>query len=873
MISQKTNSIREIKEESCVGCGACVNKCDNYAVHIRQNKNGFYKAIVDDSLCTNCGKCKKVCPLLAGGFNTHFKNPKLCVFNNPSLHAIMSATAGGFQIIANKMIEGGAHIVGAAWNEKWECVYVYADRKEDLKKLYKSKYVQSRTDDIYKKTEDKLKAGLMVLFSGLPCHVAGLYSYLGKDYDNLYTIDLLCNNVPSIKAFHKFLAESCGGMDQVQHIDFRYKELGKETNDFCLYIKTKTKTYVFGSDNLYYRAFVERKLAGKHCENCKFGGLPRVGDISLGDIYGAEKEDSRFAPLKTESILINAKKGERLAQYIKDECSEYKEISIDIIKQMHPILHGKWPVSPKRNQAYEMLERYSFERVCRAVVEEKYDVGIVGVATNPNYGGALTYLALKWILEELDKTSLMIIPPGDDLLWLPKRITNFRKNPYFDYEIVCYPDKESMKELNDKCDMFMVGSDQMFSTHYINNGIYAECDEFASLDWVFDRKKKVAYAASFGEDSIHCPSDIKGRMAYYLNKFDSFAVREQSAIKLCEEEFGIAAKWVLDPIFLVDKEKYLDLVADVPFKKADLFSYILDVDDKSEEIIQDILKEKNYSLSCIGDSAIKKVAYVEEWLESVINAKFIITDSFHCACFAVIFNVPFIVIQNKDRGKARYGLFHELGLGSRVIASYNEYLAEKDNILKNVDWEYVNEKIKYLRNASMRILREQLEPQKKRASDYDILNAKITSGYGALDTRITSGYDILDARISSINENMPKLLFLETVVKRMYDSMMNMISGEECIIFGTGDFGKRCTRELNRRGAKIKYYIDNDERKQNGFFFGRKVYYPKKLLEEDHCVVMIAAFDFAGDMKRQLEKMQLNDGVKILYYIDLGEEL
>lgn len=864
MISRKINSIREIKEESCVGCGACVNKCDNHAVRIRQNKNGFYKAIVDDSLCANCGKCKSVCPLLAGGSNSHFRNPKLFVFNNPSQHAIMSATAGGFQIIANKMAEDGAHVTGATWNEKWECVYIFADKKEELKKLYKSKYVQSKTGDIYKKTEDKLKNGITVLFSGLPCHVAGLYSYLGKDYDNLYTIDLLCNNVPSIKVLHRFLDERFG-LDQVKHIDFRYKEPDKETNDFRMCIETETETFVLGSDNLYYRAFVERKFAGKHCENCKFGALPRVGDLSLGDIYGAEKEDARFAPLKTESVLINSKKGERLVRYIKDECREYREIPLDIIKQMHPILHSTWPVSSKRDQAYEMLERYSFEQACRAVVEEKYDVGIVGVATNPNYGGALTYLALKWILENLDKTCLMIIPPGDDLLWLPKRITNFRKNPYSDYEIVCYPDKESMKELNDKCDMFMVGSDQLFSTHYINNGIYAECNEFASLDWVFDRKKKVAYAASFGEDSIHCPSDMKGRMAYYLNKFDSFAVREQSAIKLCEEEFGMAARWVLDPVFLVDKKKYIDLVMDIPFARADLFSYILDVDDESKKIIQDILKEKKYSLSCIGDSAIKRVAYIEEWLGSVINAKFIITDSFHCACFAVIFNVPFIVIQNKNRGKARYGLFHELGLGNRVIASYEEYLSGKDNLLKNIDWDCINEKIKYLKNDSMTILREQLEPQKKISSGYDILDAK----YHALDAKC----GILDARISAINENIPKLLFYETVVKRMYDGMMNMIGGEDCVVFGTGDFGERCTRELNRRGIKIKYYIDNDERKQNRFFLERNVYSPKKLLEEKHCVVMIATFDFAGDMKRQLEKMQLNDGVKILYYIDLGEEL
>ena len=137
----------------------------------------------------------------------------------------------------------------------------------------------------------------------------------------------------------------------------------------------------------------------------------------------------------------------------------------------------------------------------------------------------------------------------------------------------------------------------------------------------------------------------------------------------------------------------------------------------------------------------------------------------------------------------------------------------------------------------------------------------------------SSGYDILDARISPLEKLEPKIVFFETVIRRMYDGMMNMIGLSDCVVFGTGDFGERCTKELNRRGIQIKYYIDNDERKHTGFFMGKSVYLPEKLKEEKNCVVMIASFDFAGEMKRQLEMMKLHEGVKITYYIDLGETL
>lgn len=138
---------------------------------------------------------------------------------------------------------------------------------------------------------------------------------------------------------------------------------------------------------------------------------------------------------------------------------EYAPVPLQILINMHPVLQTRWAAHPLRDRMFDLLHRFPFQKACDYVLENKFDVGIVGVPTNPNFCGGLTYLALKWVVEDMGKTCLMISPPEADLPWLPMRITNFETNPYKDYELAFYPSKEAMRELNFRCGMFSVGSD------------------------------------------------------------------------------------------------------------------------------------------------------------------------------------------------------------------------------------------------------------------------------------------------------------------------------------------------------------------------------------------------------------------------------
>ncbi len=712
----------------CTGCSACVASCAKGALSLSQDLDGFYKPVIDMTKCVDCGRCEKVCPL-NGLEITNSSTPPLFVFNNNTQNASYSATAGAFQIIARHFIANGGKVAGAAWGKNWRCEHIMVDNEKNLFKLYKSKYVQSFMGNIFQQVKNELKKGTKVLFSGLPCQIAGLYAFVGKKYDNLYTVDLLCNNAPSPKHFSDYLNDKYG-IENIDEIEFRHKKEQEKVKENILKIKLKNGKEILSNlwtDKSYCQAFVSRMLVGEHCENCAFAKLPRIADLTIGDIFGAEKIDNRFCGLKSQSVLINSDKGKELFDVIKNSVSELAEIPLQVLINMHPVLKNHWPAHPSRDRLFDLLRRFPFQKACNLIFENKFDVGIVGVPTNPNFGGGLTYLALKWAVEDMGKTCLMISPPGPALIWLPKQITNWKVNPYKDYELLCYHAKEYMREINHRCDIFLVGSDQLFSTHFDRYGIYADMHEFSSLDWVWDSKKKSAYSASFGQDDLICPQDMKNRMRYFLRKFDCFSVRERSAVDLCKREFDINAEFVLDPVFICDKKHWNDLIK-IGNKIEGIITYVLDINEEKQHIINDIASSFDLPLHNIADATHKKeqASLMEDWLTAFASAEFIVTDSFHGTCFAIIFNKPFVVIANQARGFARFRILEEFGLKNRLVYSYSDFCDKMPDLIKKpINWTDVNTKMENLKQSSLTYLKKALEPITKEVSEYDILYERL----------------------------------------------------------------------------------------------------------------------------------------------------
>ena len=143
-----------------------------------------------------------------------------------------------------------------------------------------------------------------------------------------------------------------------------------------------------------------------------------------------------------------------------------------------------------------------------------------------------------------------------------------------------------MRELNNFCTSFVVGSDQLF-----NDNLYNDLDQWITLDWVSDNKKKIAYAASYGHDYIWSSESTRAKMSFFMKKFDAFSVREKSGVELSKKEFGIEAEWVLDPVFLCDTKHYLELASKSTIERETPYigAYILDPNKEKEEIIRYVM--------------------------------------------------------------------------------------------------------------------------------------------------------------------------------------------------------------------------------------------------------------------------------------------
>ena len=234
-----------IVKDKCFGCRSCEQVCPKKCIDIKPNEEGFLYPLVEESVCIHCGLCVKSCP--AENPDVHRNHPsELYGLKNKDEKAIMRSASGGASDAAAKVIlaEGGV-IFGAAYDENLRVSHIEVNKIDDLYKIQSSKYVQSNVADCYSKAKKHLQEGRKVLFTGTPCQIAGLYAFLRKDYDNLYTLDLICHGVPSPLFFEKYIdymGKKMGG--KVIEYNFRSKDKRGWGTQYLAKTKTKTKTNI-----------------------------------------------------------------------------------------------------------------------------------------------------------------------------------------------------------------------------------------------------------------------------------------------------------------------------------------------------------------------------------------------------------------------------------------------------------------------------------------------------------------------------------------------------------------------------------------------------------------------------------------------------
>lgn len=691
----------------CSGCGACVDICPVEAITLGQDIDGFYKPQINTDRCVDCGKCYKLCPINNPKYKND-KDPQCWAFKGKPEIEFQSATAGGFQMIATHFIKHGGKVVGCSWTENLQAKHIMVENLNDLKKLFKSKYVQSYMEHIYLQVKEKLQRGTKILFCGAGCHVAGLYAVLGKDYKNLYTIDILCHYMPSIKMFKGHLDEKYGE-GSIVSFDFRAKT--KDVNDNNFYYSCRFKDgeerLEPHSNDLFCRAYHQAIFKGAHCKNCKFGTLPRQGDLTLGDFHRLHQSDNRFTPLRQEGALINNNKGAEMFNIIKEQALLCVPKGLSQLAEKNAIdIYGIRHGDNERNRVYELAESRPIDKAITDVLQNKYDIGLVSFLNASNYGSVLVNNAIYQTLKKMGKSVLLLEAAGK----VYDNLKGINRHPelYKNYDIATNYDSQY---LNNSCEMFLLGSDQL-----LNLSLYNDFKQFAGLRWVVGSKKKSLFGLSLGphedNEKKYENTNLHSLLHYDLSKFDVICTRGDGEAQILQKWFNIVPKYrIIDPVFLLDKDYYWGLAEKEKLKEKYLFAYILDMDEEKQKIIN--WYAKKYKISVIiledGEKNQNNQVAISKFLQYFRDAEFILTDSFHGSCFSVIFNKGYFTIGKINRGKARFAVLDSLGIENRLHDDFSKAI-NAFSMLFDIDYEKVNKKIQIEKSKMFDALQDCVAP-------------------------------------------------------------------------------------------------------------------------------------------------------------------
>ena len=301
-----------INYEKCTGCGACINACAVKAITPEQSQEGFLYPSINSKLCVNCNMCDRVCPIDKNMSKVDQQGIFLAINkNNEDIE--ISSSGGIFIALAKQIIEQDGCVFGCAFDDQMVARHRIVQDTEELRLLCGSKYVQSDVGLSYRLVRETLNQGKQVLFSGTPCQIDGLRSFLGKEYSNLYLVDIICHGVssPLLLSLHINRLEK-RRHSKLKSMAFRSKQKGWGLYYYYSYLNGKND---FGESiqDAYFTDFLKGRNYRNCCYQCQYANTNRVGDITLGDFWGANNYFENIDISKGASlVLVNTDKGNAL---------------------------------------------------------------------------------------------------------------------------------------------------------------------------------------------------------------------------------------------------------------------------------------------------------------------------------------------------------------------------------------------------------------------------------------------------------------------------------------------------------------------------------------------------------------------------------
>ncbi len=344
--------INIIDKIDCCGCQACSTICPQKSITMQADSEGFYYPLLNIAGCTECGLCEQACPILSKPTVAKPGVAYACMNKDATIRQ-QSSSGGVFTILAESVIAHHGVVFGAGFDGDFNVVHSWTNRLDGLAIFRGSKYVQSYLGDSYQQVGDFLKQGVPVLFSGTPCQIAGLRSYLDKDAEGLICLDIICHGVPSPLVWLKYRSRITNER-KIKTVNFRDKTLGwkrfslRATYDNAEYIKDL-------STDEFMQGFLQNLYLRPSCYHCNFKTLRRHSDITLADFWGIENIIPNFDDDRgTSLILVNSQKGKALLASVVHKM-DYEQVDIDQALLYNSTAIKSVDYNSKRNHFFQEL--------------------------------------------------------------------------------------------------------------------------------------------------------------------------------------------------------------------------------------------------------------------------------------------------------------------------------------------------------------------------------------------------------------------------------------------------------------------------------------------------------------------------------------
>lgn len=345
-------------KRECCGCAACSAVCPKQCISMLEDNEGFLYPHVDTEMCTDCSLCEKVCPVI-NVKPEEKKEQKAYIVQHKDEVILRESTSGGaFTAIAKWVIDKGGVVFGAGFNEDFEVIHQAVEQYEGLKIFRNSKYVQSKINGTYQQAKTFLQEGRWVCFSGTPCQLEGLFSYLRKTYDKLIAVDVVCRACPSPLVLRKYLEMQQDNLNiRLMDLKFRDKYHGYKYSTLSLYDKD-AHDYHQGIDTDYYlRSFFASYNVRPSCTKCVFRKRYRNTHFTLWDCFGVDKFSKELDNDKgVTRILAHSKQANTILKELESEL-KIREINPDkAVEGVKEMYHSVTP-NPKRESFFQDLNQ------------------------------------------------------------------------------------------------------------------------------------------------------------------------------------------------------------------------------------------------------------------------------------------------------------------------------------------------------------------------------------------------------------------------------------------------------------------------------------------------------------------------------------